>query len=67
MVYQILGYWVTVLSQVWLWFTQLLDASGMAGVFLVFFSATVAYRLLAVPILGQTIKAGSDTAERKKE
>lgn len=66
MVNQILHFWIRVLSQVWSWFSQLLDASGMAGVFLTMFSAVVVYRLLAVPILGQSVKAGSDTAQRKQ-
>lgn len=65
MMTQILHFWITALSQVWIWFTRLLDSSGMTGVFLTMFSATVAFRLLAVPILGQRFKAGSDTADRK--
>lgn len=65
MIVQTLDFWITAVSQVWSWFVQLLTASGMTGLYLMMFAATVAFRLLAVPILGQSFKAGSDTAGRK--
>lgn len=65
MIVDVLNFWIVALAQVWAWFVQLLSASGLTGLFLTMFAATVAFRLLAVPILGQRFNAGSDMATRK--
>lgn len=63
---QVFAFWVSALVGVWNFFTQLLGASGMRGIYLAMFSALVAYRLLIVPIIGNSTNAGSDKVKRKK-
>lgn len=53
--------WVFV--QPWSWFTYLLRATGMTGVFLAGLSMILAYKFLIAPILG----SGSSDRARKRD
>ena len=56
----------TVLVQPWLWFTQLLSSSGMAGTFLAALTMFLTFKFLVAPFIGS--HGASDTArQRKKE
>lgn len=50
-----------VFLQPWLWFSQLLESTGMTGVFLAALAMLLAYKFLVAPFLGSS--GSSDTAE----
>lgn len=53
-----------VLVQPWLWFTSILDATGMSGVFLAALVMVLSYKFLVAPIFGSN-GASSDTAKKR--
>lgn len=58
----VLGIAGLVFMQPWLWFSELLEATGMTGVFLAALAMYLAYKFLVAPFLGSS--GSSDTAEQ---
>lgn len=52
-------------SYVWYMFDQLLRVSGMKSIWLVAFLFALAARLLAAPLMGAALTAGSDVYQRR--
>lgn len=57
-----LGIAGSIFMQPWLWFSQLLESTGMTGVFLAALAMLLAYKFLVAPFLGSS--GSSDTAEQ---
>lgn len=68
MVVEGLAFAVRAFYQCWIWFTSLLNASGLSGLYLSFVAIVIIYRLLIAPLVGQSLGgAGSDRASDRKE
>lgn len=58
-----LAYAVRVIWQVWSWFGVVLNATGTRHIYLTFFAFAIVFRLLIAPLVGQSLRAGSDTVK----
>lgn len=60
-----LGIAGAVFLQPWLWFSQLLQSTGMTGIYLASLVMFLAFKFLVAPFLGATGDALSDTAAKR--
>lgn len=56
-----------VFAQPWVWFSQLLESTGMDGVFLAVLSMYLAFKFLVAPLFGSRGDASSDTADKRRK
>lgn len=58
-----LSYAVRLFYQVLSWFGVLLNASGTRNIYISFVTIAIVYRLLIAPLVGHSLRAGSDTVK----